>query len=314
MSVLLEKSRLLFVKEQVDDVTPVAGDPAAADGKFLTYNLKLDAPPEVFERSPNRETHSRLNHLIGKRPITITFDLEVRRTNSGATEDEWFKLLKGCGLSVTPGASDVVVQPVTATASHTYLTMWVNRNGVLVKGVGMQGNVRFRGQSGEPMFASFEFRGVFAGATDVALPTIAHEAGIPSIFQGINLSYHPSGGSANTSLRFNQVEVDLGNEVVLRPDANTTEGYVSAVIVDRDPGGSFDPELPLVATEDFYGQLTNATEIALDFTLPSIAFSLPAIQLANVGDDQREKIDVSPLSFKAREDAAPDDELVITFT
>ena len=48
--------------------------------------------------------------------------------------------------------------------------------------------------------------------------------------------------------------IDMGNKLAPREDLNAASGYKSFMLVDRDPRGSFDPEMELIASHDWYAR------------------------------------------------------------
>jgi hypothetical protein len=51
---------------------------------------------------------------------------------------------------------------------------------------------------------------------------------------------------------------DQHNDIQIRPDVSSSDGYIGARIVSRKPEGGIDPEADLVANNDFWGQFAAA--------------------------------------------------------
>jgi hypothetical protein len=107
--------------------------------------------------------------------------------------------------------------------------------------------------------------------------------------------------------------------VVLREDASDPSGYFSAIITDRKVTGTLDPEASLVATEDTYGaqwldRAQRAMAIQLGSGLNRVDLDAPKLQITNVQDGDRNKIQIDQVEFQCnRSAAAGDDEFTIDF-
>lgn len=180
---------------------------------------------------------------------------------------------------------------------------------------GARGTVKFSlGKSGEPGIMNFEFMAVDNGVIDSAIFSgIVHETAIPPIFVSAALTI---GGYA---AKLSQLELDMACALGPRDDVNEAEGVTSFIINDRKPSGTFDPEMVLVATHDFYGRWYAGTEGVLDFTLGSVSgnkfrFYAPKVQYTKVSDEDREGIKIAQCSFDLNGSIVPgNDELCILF-
>lgn len=261
--------------------------------RYYIYEAKFQVAGETFERNVQRKTLSRLSDVIGRTTATITFKVEVRRSNSGTTPDKWAELLKGCGCAEDT-VTDVSYNPASEPDNYDTLTMWLNIDGVRLGIAGAMGNCVFSGTVGEVMMAEFTFQGVYQGAADQAISDIdTPETGQPPIFHGINFVYN------SVSLCLASVSFDLGNDVQLRDCANQNDGVLCAVVVGRRPTLTTDPEQQLVATVSPYGDHIGGTPRAVSFSVGSdIDFAFGRCQITNISDDDRNGIAVAGLTMQ----------------
>lgn len=183
---------------------------------------------------------------------------------------------------------------------------------------GCRGNVKVSLKDGEPGFLSFDFQGVLSATADVALLTgITYESTIPEPY----LTAILVDGSFSPIL--STVEIDLGNTLAMRENANLSAGQLSTLITDRRPTGTIDPEAELVGTKDFVAdwlaKTVNYFETRIAHNVTPVAGNTvyllaPAMQVIGVGDGDRSGIALDQLSVAFKTPAASnngDDEFTI---
>ena len=97
----------------------------------------------------------------------------------------------------------------------------------------------------------FTFTGAYVAVADAALLTATYQATTPQSFLGASFSVNF--GGAYTPVGIANFTLDVGNEVVAVSDVNDSAGIYGARIVNRRSSGSIDPEMVLVATNDYFG-------------------------------------------------------------
>ncbi len=95
---MLTRKRQLAAKIEAEEGTAEAL--ASADAKLLVYNPKVSFDIAMFERNPARPSFSNIAKIPGKRPVALSFRLELRGSGTQATVPEWGKLLQSCGFGV----------------------------------------------------------------------------------------------------------------------------------------------------------------------------------------------------------------------
>lgn len=295
--------------------------PATADCAIQAYDIQCSTEIGRFDRDVNKAYLSKLPGLVGTTAATISFSVEVRHTANATTLDVWERALQGCGW---------VLSTSTLSASsnqddHKTLSIAVcigafgngSSEAVIFKASGCAGTVTFEGKVGQPLIARFTFTGVFQGVVDGTIEVPTQETGIPGIFQGVSFTW---GGTARVC---SSITIDTGNTVVLRESVNASSGLLHAIVADRRPRGTIDPDLELVATEDFYGAMTANTSKALSFAVTTggssrvQTFAASDCRVTKVNDANRNGIQVAGIDFEivdTLDSTTPDGDLTITLS
>ena len=161
----------------------------------------------------------------------------------------------------------------------------------------------------------FTFIGVYDAVTDQALLTPSGvETTVPVAL--LTAQFAVAGFSAFVST----ISFNMGNQLTPRSDINQAAGFISTLLTGRAPKGSFDPELELVATHDWYGRWLAGTTGVLTWRHTGAAgnicvFTVPVCQYIKVSDGDRDGLALAPVEFlMARNAAAGNDELSIAYT
>jgi hypothetical protein len=296
--------------------TLVAGDYA-----IMAYDIQAVTQFGRFDRDTQKAYLTKLPGIVGTTACQISFTCEVRHSANATTLDVWERALQGCGFAL----STSTLKPTSNGDEQKTLTIEValgafgtgSNEAVIFKAKGCAGTVTFEGRVGQPLLARFTFTGVYDGVASGTLQVPTQETGIPGVFQGVSATW---GGSARI---LSTVNLDVGNSVVLRESVNASSGLLHAVIVDRRPTGSIDPDLELVATEDFYGQQLNNTSKAFAFAVTTggssrvQTFTLADCRVTNVNDANRNGIQVAGLDFEivdTSDTTTPDEDIKIVLS
>ncbi len=180
---------------------------------------------------------------------------------------------------------------------------------------GARGNVTLAAVRGEVVRLNFEFTGIYDPTTDVALISASPDSTIPPVALGMALKLQ--GGY---DAIFQQLSINLQNQVVERENASKAVGIESFLITGRAPQMTVDPEQELVATHDFYGKLRAGTQGRMEFQVADptpvagnrFRIGAPATQYVQVSDDDRTAKSVAGLTMDlTSKDTAGNDELVL---
>lgn len=307
-SPLLLRKRVLAAKAET--TTGTAEALVAGDGAWIVYNPVLRPIVPVIEREALSSMET-LTGVSGAREGELKFSMDLVG-NGGVGQPLWATtLLPGCGMSNSSGTFSFVSGPATLTT----LTMALYEMGRVRKLTGAAGTWDIPLKAGEPARINFTFRGLYADDADAAILAPTYPTVLPP--RWANTSALSWGAYAPV---VSELTVAANNEVVMREDANKTEGYRSAIIVDRKPGGAFQPEAALVATQDWHTILKNSTESALAIVLGTVANNIitinaPKAQVVERDTDQRNKIITDPINWRANRNASTlDSAMTMVFT
>jgi len=243
-------------------------------------------------------------------------DSVIRVINVSGTFDVGGETITGgsSGAS-TPTSAGVTTDqgfcyiPDSTTPSSATVARYMNGMRQMIHGA--RGNVRVACVGGEPAFLDFDFLGVYNAPTDTAVLSPTYETTVPPAFLSVGFmvqDYSPC---------FGALDVDMANVLTPRECASQSTGVISTFITDRDPGGSIDPEMALVATHDFYGKFIAGTTGYLASEWGSsagntIVVAAPRVQYANVGDGDRGGLALATLDLEFKSTlAGGDDEIQI---
>lgn len=246
------------------------------------------------------------------------FTIEVEIKGSGDANDtppEYGPLLRACGFTETVNASTSVVYTPRSTG-HESCTIYYYQDGVLFKVTGCRGNVSFSGAVGEVMTATFTMVGrkTAGDPVDASQPTPTLDAAVPPVFLSNNFlsiaSYNPA---------FTEWSLDMQNVVNAGGNANAADGFGVVRVTERNPGGSINPEMTLVATQDWLDDWESGNTKALSFQLGTAGgnqfeFSIPVMRYLEPSFDDRDGTRAIGISYKADESGSLNDEVTITFT
>lgn len=225
--------------------------------------------------------------------VTVTFagDAASVVVTSGSTA----LTLDASGHTITPtwAGSQVLNDAFTAvtkpigfeydpiSTGFPSLTIYMYFDGVLHKLTGARGTFTVEGTGGEIALFNFTFQGNFETVTDVALPaaTFETQAAVQVELSQLHVNPDVDLAAAPTALTTapndcdtyeDQVNgtvstlcaasfgLDQANEVNIRECINEADAFNGVVITGREPTGSMDPELELVATHNFWNILATA--------------------------------------------------------
>lgn len=304
-------TKIAQIAAKIETTEGTAETLAAADALMV---VNPDFKPEM-EMAPRNNVSSSLSNwpqVPGSRKATLEFDVEVKGSGTAGTAPALGKLLKACGFGeVVQAGVSVTYKP--ASASIPSMTLALYNDGVVYKLWGARGNVSLKLEQGKPGMLHFTFTGADFSVVDGAVLTgVTYESTKPQPF--LNASYTLDTYAALVG----SLEIDMQNEVVLRPDINTESGYKSAVIAGRNPKLSIDPEMVSVATYDFFGKWRSGAEGALSVALTGTAGNICTItapKVQYVAETLADKSGIRSLGIDCQLNRnSGDDELSIAFT
>lgn len=283
----------------------------AADG-MLVFNPVFTPVLTMHERDPVRATLSPVVNLPGLRSATMAFEVEMVGASAAGTEPHYSDIIKACGFAETiVGGTSVTYDPASASIESVSLGMWID--GKKYTMWGCRGNVVIKSEVGQPWILAFEFTGAdWLEADEALLAAVTYEATLPPVFVDASLTLDAYAAIVNT------VEINMGNAVSLRQDANKASGHISAVITNRAPTVTFGIENVTIATHDFMTDWRAGTAVVFASSVGGtagnvIAVNMPLVQYQNITLEDRDGI--SAMSVEAKPTLTTgDDELEIAIT
>ena len=308
---MLMKKQVILVKIESTyntDPTPTV----SADEIFVDSFEESNEGLRILERNGPKNTLGPLAPVYGGTLKGITMTVRVRGSGTAGTSPEFGPLLRACGLGETIVASTSVAYAPVSSGFES-VTIYRYHDGKRYIYTGCVGNVAWSQDTGDFHNLTFTMAGHFVSETDQTLVSPTYPDAQP--FPAINGTF--TFDSYNAII--GNLSFDMGNAVAQAVDYNGADGFGTIRITDRNVTGSFDPEDVLIATYDFWTELTGTTTAAMSTAAigsgsgNQVALTFPAIKLTNVTGGDRDGISIRNIEFTAVESSG-DDQVTITFT
>lgn len=263
--VLLSRKTVLAAK--VETTAGTLETLASGDTSFFVYDPVYNHNLEVISR-PQQGSFNHNASLLGPEIATITFTIDMT-SPSGAGNPGWADVfLPACGW-VDGGGGVFSPSEEPPGANTKTLTIGVYKDGRVFRARGCVGTFVVRQQNARPAQIEFTFVGIHTNSNDDTL--LSHTPPETSrLYHGqATLTYGAEG-----DFIFETLTIDAGNQYVVRPSIEESDGLVHAVITDRRSTVTINPEMRLVSGwADPYEKLRSS--------LASSAFDALAIQFNN---------------------------------
>lgn len=180
---------------------------------------------------------------------------------------------------------------------------------------GAMGTFTITLETGKVGYITFTFTGKYSSnETDTSLIAPTYPTTLPLRFAEGGFTWD------SVALCTSSATVDAGNSVIMRECVNASDrsGYVSALVTNRAPMITADPESVLVATQDRDDHWLTSDPKDLTITIngvsdSSIVINAPEAQLENKQQGNRNDLMTDDLTWLASADSSPDSELTIAF-
>lgn len=306
---LLKKISVLAAK--IESTIGTAESLTGSDAAFNVFNAKVVPDIEMVDRE-GQGGFDYLASIPAGRKGRVTFSTNAQWDGT-ATEPSWADtFLPACGWVKS---SQTFTPRSEAPGSNVKtLTFAKYVNGTLYTLAGCVGNFTVNLVSGRIVTIDWEFTGVWNGRTDGSILT-------PTYPTDLNLRW--SGGVAewnDVKLYASAATIRSNNTITMREDASTTSGYHSAIITNRRPMVTVDPEAVTVASQDRWGLWLSSTEYNLQLhcggsTNSMLQFDAPKAQIMTIADGERENLVTDEIEFACNKNGATHDQsLSIVFT
>jgi len=165
---------------------------------------------------------------------------------------------------------------------------------------GCRGNVVFQFTHADRLMANFTFTGIIDDYADLAggpltganAPIITQ--GLPPAVLGTGLVLEDPGANLWTPV-YNEMTIDMQNNVILREDSSDPDGWNFATISTRDPQVTLNPDEVLDATHTIYDNVKSGALYSTNLTVGATSgniwdFNLPGIQWNDPSESDREEV------------------------
>jgi hypothetical protein len=237
-------------------------------------------------------------------------------TYDGTNIPTWASvLLPACGWVESGGVFSPISRGPGGAGLPKTITIGQYVDGKLRRLSGCMGTFVITAPTGKVAEIAFTFQGkFFENETDQAIITPTYPTAAPLRFADGTLTW------AAANICTSQITVDAGNTVILREcveNGNRT-GIKSALVTNRAPIITGDPEAVLVATANRESQWVDMTTGVLAATLKgtgnsTVVISAPAAQIEDKQKGDRNGMVTDDITWLCTEGATADSELTITF-
>ncbi|NUB19798.1 hypothetical protein GBZ26_11305 [Azospirillum formosense] len=205
--------------------------------------------------------------------------------------------LSGPIVATTSYQIPVNVRYAPASISIPSVTLYLYRDGKLLKVTGARGNATLEFTSGGVGRMRCTFTGMFGSQTDAAVPAgLVFDTPRPPIWKGGRALVNRA-KAAMASL-----SIDFGNQMTNPDNPNAAEGYDPAIITARNMTGSSDPLEELVATRDAIADFRAGAAQPIGLSYGAVAgnrvgLTIPAATYTNVQPGDRNGLATQGLQF-----------------
>lgn len=259
--------------------------PTAPVNSILVKNLKVTPlRVESEDRALIRPYFGNSEQIPVMEEGVIEFDVEMAGAGTtAATVPKYGPLLRGCGFAEVIGA-DVQYNPVSA--AFEYLTIYGYRDGVLYKFLGCHGSLSIDMAAKKIPHYKFRFVGKYVAVTDAAVPATSDfsgfqqpKASIPTWTGTLTI-----GGYAAKTAAFS---MDMSSEISHAVWMNNE----TIAPIDRKPKGSITVEAVLVATKNYFTDVSSANLVAFTLTHGTVVankvkLDAPKMQLVDIEETE----------------------------
>ena len=256
---LFERNQVVLAKVESTkgtDASPTGSDAILCD----VVNPTVDG--QSLENTVVRNSISAAPQKFVNKTVKATIVVRAKGSGTAGTPPEFSPLLQCSGLKETATATTKVeYKPVNSASDQKTATLYIYKDGLLIKAVGGMANMSFSGRYGEYGSFTFEYEGIFAGAVDASNPTPTDDATEPVEMKSEGFSF----GSWEDAVA-REFGFETGNTIISRGNINSDTGLMPFLITERNPQWNSNIEAVLEATNTFWGDYQDRDTVALSLT------------------------------------------------
>jgi hypothetical protein len=286
----------------------------ASEGVFNVYDLLIQPNISMTQRE-GQGAFNYLAAIAAGRQGTATFSTDIYWGGDSGSLPPWATvLLPACGWVNTSGTfKPKTAKPGTTSSDPRTITIGGFVDGKYRKLSGCMGTFSIDLPTGDLGRINWTFSGKWEAETDSAIIAPTYPTDLPSRCAGDTFQFN------NANICVASATIDAGNTVVMRECTTHASGYASAIVTNRQPVITADPEAVLVASLDRYLALTASTEYELEYKLPTagsgtIVFLAPKAQIQTAAQGNRNDIVTDDITWQCNKNGTTnDEELTIQF-
>jgi len=288
--------------------------PTGAANAILVRSLEITPiQADVVERQLVRGFMGNFEALLAFQRVEMTFEVELAGSGTAGTAPAWGPIMKACGATETIVA-DTSVTYAPRSSSFDSVTLYYYTDGLRHKVTGARGSFSINATVGEIPTISFSFQGIYNAPDDSANPTPTYQnQAKPVLFKQGNTTAQQlfSYAGAVESFTF-----DLNAELIYR---ELVGGSREVLYNDRKPSGTVVLEAELVATHNYFGDITGTSTGNNTFqhgqTGGNIAtFSAPQTDITGLSYSDSSGIQMLNVEYNATPTDAGNDEWSLAMT
>ena len=313
-------SKLEAVAIKTETTQNTAATIAATDF-FYAADLAYKVLAEYIPKEYKRLSLDQLAHVLGQVYVEVSFKMPMKGSGTRGTALAPFDAAMSASkfTGTASAGTSVTYAPTSVPASANFFspgksaTIEVYEGGTLtatglkkiIKGcVASAGPKIILEKNKIPMF-EFTFRGLYTAPTDAVVPTVTVNATTEPRLESIQFSTH------SFSAIISKLEIDLGIQSAIRDDLNSADSVKGMTITGWDPKGSFDPEVELVGTHNFYSIFKAGTEAQISAVVGTTSgnihtITMPKCQYLAPEMGDRNGIRIFNMPFKINQSSGDD--------
>lgn len=298
---LLARRRVLAVKTETTVGTYNAV--GASDAAFFSYDALMQQTTEMIER-PSPNGFGTIASITGGYMATCTFKTDLRWNGTGVPA-YLATLMAACGVVNNSGT----LTPRTEAPGTNVKTLSIGlyEDGKLRTMRGACGTFRMVCQTGQPVIFEWTFTGIWNGETDTSI--------VDPTYPSDETVIRAAGGATtlnSVAMCYSNLTFDVQNQVEMIECPTTVSGFHAALIANRKPLITIDPEAKLVATRGTMNDFLSSTERAFSCawdgpSTSTITFAAPKAQVIAIPEGERKGLVVDQLSLQCNKDGNTED-------
>lgn len=305
----LLKRKTVFAAK-VEATPGTAESLTGGEGTYNVFDLNI-APTIGVDRRERQGTFASNPGIAGARMGRATFKHAVEWAGTGTLPTWVTVLLAGCGYVNSGGT--LTPRSEAPGSNVKTLTLGGYSDGYFRGLAGAAGTFKITYPAGRMIVIEFDFQGRYLDEDDIALIAPTYPTDKPIRFAGATVEL------ANVALAVESVVFDAGNEVKLLEDPVNASGYRFALIVDRQPKITINPEAVLQATQNRWDAWINSTSLTFELDQPgpsTSVFTLDAdnCQIVNKQPGDRGKVLIDQIDLACNFGASADTDVKLVFT